>query len=113
MFETPCFEEYEFIDFPEPFGKLEAFTTAGGTSTMPWTYTGTLRTLQNKTLRWPGHYAQWKAFNDAGLISLDPVQVDGTSIMPRHLLHAVLEPQNTCSSWRARIWSSFALLREG
>jgi lysine 6-dehydrogenase len=93
MYETPCFEEYELIDFPDPFGKLEAFTTAGGTSTMPWTYAGRLRTLQNKTLRWPGHYAQWKAFNDAGLISLDSVQVDGSSVIPRHLLHAVLEPQ--------------------
>src|SRR3989440_4134299 len=93
IFETSCFEEYELVDFPQPFGKLEAFTTAGGTSTMPWTYAGTLRTLQNKTLRWPGHYAQWKAFNDAGLISLDPVQVDGTSVIPRHLLQAVLEPQ--------------------
>src|SRR5437763_2255127 len=93
MFETPCFEEYELVDFPHPFGKLEAFTTAGGTSTMPLTYAGTLRTLQNKTLRWPGHYAQWKAFNDAGLISLDPVQVDGGSVIPRNLLHAVLEPQ--------------------
>ena len=50
-------------------------------------------TLQNKTLRWPGHYAQWKAFNDAGLISLDSVRVDDTSVIPRHLLHAVLEPQ--------------------
>jgi len=93
MFETPCFEEYELVDFPEPFGKLEAFTTAGGTSTMPWTYAGTLRTLQNKTLRWPGHYAQWKAFNDVGLISLDPVQVDGAAVIPRHLLHAILEPR--------------------
>jgi lysine 6-dehydrogenase len=92
-FEMPCFEEYELVDFPQPFGKLEAFTTAGGTSTMPWTYAGRLRTLQNKTLRWPGHYAQWKAFNDAGLISLDAVQVDGISVIPRHLLHAVLEPQ--------------------
>jgi lysine 6-dehydrogenase len=93
MFESPCFEEYELVNFPQPFGKLEAFTTAGGTSTMPWTYAGTLRTLQNKTLRWPGHYTQWKAFNDAGLISLDPIQVDGASVIPRHLLHAVLEPQ--------------------
>jgi lysine 6-dehydrogenase len=93
MVEMLCFEEYELVDFPHPFGKLEAFTTAGGTSTMPWTYAGRLLTLQNKTLRWPGHYAQWKAFNDAGLISLDAVQVDGTSVIPRHLLHAVLEPQ--------------------
>jgi lysine 6-dehydrogenase len=88
-----CFEEYELLDFPAPIGQLEAFTTAGGTSTMPWTYLGRLRTLQNKTLRWPGHYAQWKAYNDAGLLGLEPVMVDGTPVIPRHLLHAVLEPQ--------------------
>jgi len=91
--EIPCFEEYELVDFPNPIGQLEAFTTAGGTSTMPWTYAETLRTLQNKTLRWPGHYAQWKAFNDAGLIGLDPVEVDGVSVIPRHVLHKLIEPQ--------------------
>ena len=91
--EVPCFEEYEQVDFPAPIGQLEAFTTAGGTSTMPWTFAGTLRTLQNKTLRWPGHYAQWKAYNDAGLIGLDPIAVDGASVIPRHVLHALLEPQ--------------------
>ena len=90
QFEVRCFEEYELVDFP--LGQLEAFTTAGGTSTMPWTYVGKLRTLQNKTLRWPGHFAQWKAFNDAGLLGLEPVIVDGVSIIPRHLLHAVVEP---------------------
>lgn len=93
QFETRCFEEYELLDFPSPIGQLEAFTTAGGTSTMPWTYHGKLRTLQNKTLRWPGHYAQWKAFSDAGLIGPEPVQVDGVPVIPRQLLHAVLEPQ--------------------
>ncbi|HZU70813.1 MAG TPA: saccharopine dehydrogenase C-terminal domain-containing protein [Ktedonobacteraceae bacterium] len=91
--EMPCFEEYELLDFPAPIGQLEAFTTAGGTSTMPWTYAGKLRTLQNKTLRWPGHYAQWKTFNDAGLIGLDPVMVDGVPVVPRHVLHALLESQ--------------------
>ena len=91
--EIPCFEEYELLDFPAPIGQLEAFTTAGGTSTMPWTFEGKLRTLQNKTLRWPGHYAQWKAFNDADLMSLEPVVVDGQPVVPRHLLHALLEPK--------------------
>lgn len=93
--QTPvrCFEEYELVEFPAPMGQLEAFTTAGGTSTMPWTYAGKLRTLQNKTLRWPGHYQQWKAYNDAGLIGLDPVEVDGAPVIPRHVLHALIEPQ--------------------
>ncbi len=93
QFETLCFEEYELLDFPPPVGRLEAFTTSGGTSTMPWTYAGKLRTLQNKTLRWPGHYAQWRAFSAAGLVSLERVEVDGAAVIPRHLLHTVLEPQ--------------------
>jgi lysine 6-dehydrogenase len=91
--EMVCFQEYELVDFPQPIGQLEAFTTAGGTSTMPWTYAGKLRTLQNKTVRWPGHFAQWKTFNDAGLIELEPVEVDGQKVSPRHLLHAVLGPK--------------------
>src|SRR5579859_400365 len=91
--EMRCFDEYELLDFPSPIGQLEAFTTAGGTSTMPWTYAGKLRMLQNKTLRWPGHYIQWKTFNDAGLLALSPVSVDGAAVIPRHLLHSLLEPQ--------------------
>lgn len=95
LVEMDCFreDEYELIDFGEGIGTLEAFTTAGGTSTMPWTWAGRLRTLQNKTIRWPGHFAQWKAFSDAGLIDLEPVEVDGQMVVPRHLLHAVLGPK--------------------
>src|SRR6185503_5398177 len=37
--------EMETLEFPEPIGKLEAFTTGGGTDSMPWTYEGKLRTL--------------------------------------------------------------------
>jgi hypothetical protein len=54
---------------------------------------GKLRTLQNKTIRWPGHFAQWKAFSDAGLIDLEPVEVDGQKVVPRHMLHALLGPR--------------------
>src|SRR5947209_712485 len=90
--EMPCFEEYELVNFPAPIGQLEAFTTAGGTSTMPWTFEGKLRTLQNKTLRWPGHYAQWKAFSDAGLLDLKSIEVDGVLVIPRNFLNTVMEP---------------------
>jgi lysine 6-dehydrogenase len=34
--EVPCFEGYEQLEFP--IGKLEAFVTSGGLSTMPWTF---------------------------------------------------------------------------
>jgi len=51
LIEVPCFEELEQLAFPAPLGTLEAFTTAGGTSSAPRTFFGRLRTYQNKTLR--------------------------------------------------------------
>jgi len=93
--EIKCFDpaEYELIEFPEPFGLLEAFATAGGTSTAPWTYLGKLKTYQNKTLRYPGHAAQWKAFSDAGLLELEPIEVNGVQVVPREVLHALIGPK--------------------
>jgi lysine 6-dehydrogenase len=93
--EVPTFalEDYEMVDFPEPVGRMEAFVAGGGTSTMPWTFEGKLRTLWNKTLRWPGHFAEWKAYMDAGLLETDPIEVGGVRIVPRDVLHAVLDPK--------------------
>ena len=93
--EIKCFDpaEYELIEFPEPIGTLEAFATAGGTSTAPWTYLGKLKTYQNKTLRYPGHAAQWKAFSDAGLLELEPIEVNGARMAPRDVLHALIGPK--------------------
>ena len=93
--EVPTFqqEDYELVDFPEPIGQMEAFVAGGGTSTMPWTFEGKLRTLWNKTLRWPGHFAAWKAYMDAGLLETDPVDVDGLRVVPRDVLHTLLDPK--------------------
>jgi lysine 6-dehydrogenase len=91
--EVPCFEEYELVDFPAPIGQLEAFTTAGGTSSAPRTFLGRLRTYQNKTLRYPGHYQQWKTLRDAGLFEVQPVHVPGGTVRPRDLLASALEPR--------------------
>ena len=90
---VPCFQEYELVDFPEPIGQLEAFTTAGGTSTGPRTFFGKLKTYQNKTLRYKGHYQHWKTFNDAGLLETAPVMINGSEIRPRDFLQTLLEPQ--------------------
>ncbi len=93
--EVPTFlpGDYETIDFPAPIGRMEAFVAGGGTSTMPWTFEGRLRTLWNKTLRWPGHFAAWKAYLDAGLLETDPIDVGGVQVVPRDVLHALLDPK--------------------
>lgn len=85
--------ELETVEFPEPIGTLEAFVTGGGTDSMPWTYAGKLRTLQNKTLRFPGHFAQLRAYYDLGLWGLEPINVKGQQIIPRDVFHALFEPK--------------------
>lgn len=90
---VPCFSGYEVLEFPEPLGKLEAFVTSGGLSTSPWTFEGKLKRLENKTLRYPGHVAQFKAFSDLGLLGLDPIDVAGQKVVPRDVFHTLLAPQ--------------------
>jgi lysine 6-dehydrogenase len=85
--------EMEMVDFPPPIGQLEAFVAGGGTSTMPWTFKDRLRTLQNLTLRYPGSYAQLKAFWDLGLWSLEPILVGEQTIVPREVFHTLFEPK--------------------
>ena len=89
---VPCFTELEMLDVP-PIGTLEAFVVGGGVSTAPWTFQGKLKTYQLKILRYPGTFAQLKAFSDLGLYELDPVAVDGKPVIPRHVFHALYEPK--------------------
>jgi len=86
-------EDYEEVEFPAPIGTMEAFVAGGGTSTAPWTFEGEVQTFQNKTLRWKGHFEQWKSVIDMGLMDLEPVDVNGVQIVPRDVLHACVEPR--------------------
>jgi lysine 6-dehydrogenase len=90
---VPALEELELIEFPAPIGTLEAFTTAGGITSAARTFAGHLRTLQNKTMRYPGHFAALKVIQQLGLLSNDPIDVDGQQIRPRSVLHTLWEPQ--------------------
>jgi lysine 6-dehydrogenase len=87
--------ELETVEFPGSAGTLEAFVAGGGTSTMPWTFEGKLRTLQNLTLRYPGHYQQLRAFWDLGLWDSKPVLVGRDEVVPRNVFHALYEPKVT------------------
>jgi lysine 6-dehydrogenase len=86
--------ELETLDFGE-LGALEAFVTSGGTSTVPYTLRGRVRTYENKTLRYPGHLAAFRAFRELGLFGEAPIQVDGCRVAPRAVYHALLEPMIT------------------
>jgi lysine 6-dehydrogenase len=90
-----CFEGYEEIEFPPPIGRLEAFVTSGGLSTAPWTFEGKLERLENKTLRFPGHWAQFSSFSELGLLEKEPVRAGSVDVVPRDLFHALLAPRIT------------------
>lgn len=85
--------ELETVDFPSPIGTLEAFVTGGGLDTLPWTYEGKLRTLQNLTLRYPGHYEKLRAYRELGLWDLTPIRVGNVEIVPREVFHALFQPK--------------------
>jgi lysine 6-dehydrogenase len=85
--------EVEAVEFPAPVGTLEAFHTGGGISTMPWAYRGRVRTMEYKTLRYPGHVAIMRPIRELGLLALDPVDVKGTDVVPRDAFIATVSPR--------------------
>ena len=90
MVEVESMTELESLDFPQPFGRMEAFQTSGGTSTLPETFTGRVRELDYKTIRYPGHCEKFKLLIDLGLTGSDPVEAGGAGVAPRRLLGELL-----------------------
>ena len=78
--------DVETLEFVAPVGTLEAFNTSGGVSTLIDTYGHRLRTLDYKTLRYPGHAHAMRWLLELGLFSSDPIDVNGVRVVPRHLL---------------------------
>jgi lysine 6-dehydrogenase len=69
----------EEVDF-SGVGRLEAFNTSGGASTMPDTYRGQVGSLDYKTLRFPGHCVRMRKalrLKDPGAWVLKNVQPTG------------------------------------
>jgi len=91
--------EPEFIEFPG-LGLLEADVTSGGTSTAPWTFLGKLQRYENKVLRYPGHYEWLRAYKALGLFSEHPIAIDGQTVVPRQVYHALLEPKISAADIR-------------
>ncbi|HEY6808522.1 MAG TPA: saccharopine dehydrogenase C-terminal domain-containing protein [Gemmatimonadales bacterium] len=93
--QVEALSELEDIDFPPPVGRLEAFHTGGGISTMPWSWAGKIRTMEYKTLRYPGHVAIMRPIRELGLLDLKPLKVDGVNVIPRRAFIAAVSPKLT------------------
>jgi len=74
--------DIEKINFPG-FGTLEAFNTSGGTSTLPKSFKGKVKTLNYKTIRYPGHAEKIKLLMDLGLTSSKEIV---GNVSPREVL---------------------------
>ncbi len=80
---------FEQLDW-EGIGTLEAFSTAGGTSTMCQEYEGAVSNLEYKTIRFPGHGRIFAAMREIGLFGTEPVPFGSTAIAPRTVLLGLL-----------------------
>jgi len=81
----------EQIEFPQPFGVLEAFATSGGVSTLTETFQDQVQHLDYKTIRYPGHCTVMRAMKQLGLLDADPIKVNSSSVSPRQLVTTLLE----------------------
>jgi lysine 6-dehydrogenase len=88
----PTLTGIETARYPEPVGVTEAAYTSGGTSTLPWTFEGRVRSLDYKTIRYPGHWARLRLLKDLGMLETRPIPVGRVRIGPRDALAAILHP---------------------
>ena len=89
---TRALSEVERVRFPAPYHEMEAFLT-DGLATLLYTMKGRARVMDEKTIRYPGHAEQIKTLIETGLVSTKPLNVDGTRVVPRKLLSAIVGPK--------------------
>ncbi|MBS1989560.1 MAG: saccharopine dehydrogenase NADP-binding domain-containing protein [Cyanobacteria bacterium SZAS LIN-3] len=87
---VPSMTELETIEFPRPFGIMEAFNTSGGISTLPQTYLNRVQHLDYKTIRYSGHCQQLAMLKDLGMMEKEAVDLPSGKVVPRELLHKLL-----------------------
>ena len=91
LVDVPRYSEPEPAVF-EGVGECEAWHEGF----MPWLLeVDALRGLRagtQKTVRWPGYSEKVTVLRELGLLSEDPLDVDGVSVIPKHVVDAVLYP---------------------
>lgn len=100
--------EFEIVEWAG-WGPLEAFQTAGGTSTLPHRWAGRVADLDYKTLRYPGHGRIFRALLELGLFDEEPYPVGGTAVAPRAVLVEALRrslPRSDDDIVLVRTWAT-------
>lgn len=97
---------FEAVPWPG-WGPLEAFSTAGGTSTMARIHEDRVRDLEYKTLRYPGHGEIFRALFEMGMFDESPHRVRSVEVAPRAVLLDALNrslPRDGPDVVLVRIW---------
>ncbi len=89
---VPSMTDVEELEFPRPFGLLEAFNTSGGTSTLPRTYENKISYLDYKTIRYPGHCHIMKAMLDLGFADEEKMNFGDRLFTKRQVFEQILSP---------------------
>lgn len=90
IIEVESMTEIERLEFPQPYGEMEAFQTSGGTSTLPESFLASVQELDYKTIRYPGHCEKFRLLIDLGLTSSEEIAFSDGRISPRQVLGQML-----------------------
>lgn len=82
--------DLETLRFPAPFGKLEAFNTSGGVSTLTRMFDGKVQSLDYKTIRYPGHCEKFKTLLELGFASSEPIMAGNSVRTAREFFEELL-----------------------
>jgi len=82
------FSTVQNFEFPPPIGRLEGFCT-DGLASLVYTMKG-MKTLDEITLRWPGHAEKMALLMESGYFSREKVKVGESMISPLEVSWAVL-----------------------
>ena len=82
MVEVPRLSDPEDVDFPEPIGRCEAFTTGDLLDVVEHLGLDGVEDAWAKTVRWPGHCEVWKKLVDLHLLDREPLKVRGIEVSP-------------------------------
>jgi lysine 6-dehydrogenase len=101
--------DLEALEFPPPFGTVEAFNTSGGVSTLTRMFKGAINELDYKTIRYRGHCEKFKMLLDLGFASSEPVSVGASVQTARDIFQELLKkklPTSGPDLVLMRVWIS-------
>jgi lysine 6-dehydrogenase len=91
MVEIPILSDAHDILFPEPLGRLEAYTNGSLVDVVDHLGLKNVKNAYSQTIRWPGHSETWKTLKELHLLDREPVKVKGVDISPLEFFYSLGE----------------------